>query len=327
MEIGSFIELEIPQGTEWFSDINDNNIARLNSGRAAIYYSLLLTNCKRIWIPYYQCECVRQFLLKHKIIIKYYHINERMEPVDIRQEIDDAVLLVNYFGMFEEKRLSKLISRYWNIILDNSQGFFCNPQHGCLNIYSARKFFGVPDGAYVIGKEARKLIENFPKGYSSDTSGFLLMRHEYGCEGRAYKARQKNEERLNKEDVCKMSDLTMSLLKGINYQLDYNKRNANFKTVCHKLNKLNTFTAFDFDNTEGKAPMVYPLLVEKPALHKFLLSHKHFQGRWWNYIADELPEDSFECKLSTFLMPITIDQRYGTDEIEELCNLILVYCR
>ena len=67
MEIGSFIELQLPQEGEWFVSVSDRSIARLNSGRAAIYYALLLTQCEEIWVPYYQCESVKTFLLKKHI--------------------------------------------------------------------------------------------------------------------------------------------------------------------------------------------------------------------------------------------------------------------
>ena len=69
MEIGSFIELQLPQEGEWFGSVSDRSIARLNSGRAAIYYALLLTQCEEIWVPYYQCESVKTFLLKKHIKI------------------------------------------------------------------------------------------------------------------------------------------------------------------------------------------------------------------------------------------------------------------
>ena len=67
-EIGSFIELEFPIGREWYAGTTD--IARLNTGRAAIWHAFRLTEASAIWIPYYQCESVREFLQKKGCKIK-----------------------------------------------------------------------------------------------------------------------------------------------------------------------------------------------------------------------------------------------------------------
>ena len=80
MEIGSFIELEMPRGREFYS--NQKDIARLNSGRAAIFYATQILNCKTVWMPYYQCETVRDFLIKKGLSVKYYHIDEKFDIIE-----------------------------------------------------------------------------------------------------------------------------------------------------------------------------------------------------------------------------------------------------
>ena len=71
--------------------------------------------------------------------------------------------------------------------------------------------------------------------------------------------------------------------------------------------------------------MVYPLIVELDSLLTYLLEHKHFQGHWWHYITSELPEDTFEHYISQYMIPITIDQRYGIEDIHMLYQLINDY--
>ena len=190
MEIGSFIELEMPRGQEYYS--SKKNIARLNSGRAAIYYASRLLNCDTVWVPYYQCETVRDFLIKKGTQVKFYHIDENFNVLDINQRYGEAVLLVNYFGIMSHRRMKSLTQKYQNVIVDNSQAFFAKPIKRAMNIYSARKFVGVPDGAYVIGDGAHNGLDSLPQGYSSDTAAFMLLRIEYGCQGKAYDARRLN---------------------------------------------------------------------------------------------------------------------------------------
>ena len=317
-EIGSFIELELPKGQELY--IGDD-VARLNTGRAAIWHAFRLTGAKAIWLPYYQCESVREFLTKKNCQIKYYHIDKHFNPIDIEQEPDDAVVIVNYYGIMSHNRMANLASSYHNVIIDNSQAFFCKPVENAYNVYSARKFVGVADGSYVVGRGADRFYEEYEQGYSSDTAAFLFKRIEYGCAGKAYEARQINESRIDTEDIMKMSKLTRAMLDGADYQHNQSNRIENF-THAHclmkDLNCIDPLLYFD----ESTVPMVYPLVVEDEKLISALLAAKHFQGHWWKYITEELPDNTFEHWLSRNIIPITIDQRYGKEDIDYIHSVI-----
>ena len=69
-------------------------------------------------------------------------------------------------------------------------------------------------------------------------------------------------------------------------------------------------------------PMVYPLVIEDDGLLKRLQDAKHFQGHWWSYLCGEMPENTFEHWLSKYVIPITIDQRYGEKELKYLADII-----
>lgn len=319
-EIGSFIELEIPKGRELYS--GDNGIARLNTGRAAIWHAFRLTEAKAIWIPYYQCESVREFLTKKSVEIKYYHQDNSFTPIDLRPNPDEAVLLVNYYGIMSQERMRNLARQYDNVIVDNCQAFFCQPLPNAFNVYSARKFVGVADGSYVVGSDAERWAKEYPQCYSSDTAAFLMKRIEYGCEGKGYEARTINEERVDTEDIMKMSALTRAMLNGANYEYNKMRRNENFRLACELYSGINRIdpTLYLDDNT---VPMVYPLVVEDDNLLGALLAAKHFQGHWWKYITEEVPEDTFEHWLSRYVIPITIDQRYGEAEIRHIHSVVM----
>lgn len=124
MEIGSFIEMQFPHGNEYYK--GDVNIARLNSGRAAIYHAVRVLNCKTVWLPYYQCNTVRDFLIRKNIQVKYYFQDSGFNPKAIEQEPGEAVVLVNYFGIMSRSRMVKLAADYDNVIIDNTPAFFAN---------------------------------------------------------------------------------------------------------------------------------------------------------------------------------------------------------
>lgn len=312
MDIGSFIEMEFPKGREYYTG---NNVARLNSGRASIYHAAKVLGCGTVYLPYYQCNTVRDFLIKNKLQVRYYSIDEEFKPLIKTIPSEAAIVIVNYYGIMSQQRLAAVSNGFQNVIIDNSQAFFCKPIDRCLNVYSARKFIGVPDGAYVIGFNADRYIENYEQDFSSDTSQFLLQRIEYGCEGKTYEARMLNEHRIDISNIKKMSKLTRTILDGTNYDFIVEKRRENFEIACRMfdgINKLNVRMYYDDDCV----PMVYPLIIEKDELLPKLLENKIFQGHWWSYLLLEVDKSSFEYWLSKYIIPITVDQRYGNDELE-----------
>ena len=228
---------------------------------------------------------------------------------------------LNYFGIMSYERIKSLTSRFKNSIIDNSQAFFARALETSFNIYSARKFIGVPDGAYVLGDGADKYLSDYPQGYSSDTSAFLLQRIEYGCEGKAYESRMLNEKRIDGEDVSLMSALTRKILDGTDYESIIAKRKENFSYACKifaDINKIDPLIYYDDDCV----PMVYPLVCEDDSLLGRMLEGKHFQGHWWSYLLDEMDPDSFEYYLSRYIIPVTVDQRYGKKEIDYIRSLV-----
>ena len=118
-----------------------------------------------------------------------------------------------------------------------------------------------------------------------------------------------------------MSKLTRALMDAEDYSCNRQKRQENF-TYAHQLlgdiNQINPTCYMD----EETVPMVYPLVVEDDCLIYKLFAAKHFQGHWWSYICEEQSEDSFEYWISRYVIPITIDQRYGKEELDYLVNVI-----
>lgn len=316
-EIGSFLELNFLSGLEYYYG---NDVARLNSGRAAIYHALRILNLETIYLPYYQCDAVRDFLLKKEVKVKYYHCDKDFNPL-LKPCKGTAILLVNYFGIMSTARMSSLASKYQNVIIDNSQAFFATPIDNCMNVYSARKFIGVPDGAYLLGNHVNNYLEEYEQDYSSDTSLFLLQRIEYGCEGKSYETREMNEDRINNSDVMKMSKLTYSILDGTDYHFIKQKRKENFEIACNLFNGINKLNPKIYYANDC-VPMVYPLVIENDKVLPQLIKNKIFQGHWWSYLLEEVNTDCFEYYLSKNMIPITIDQRYGEKEIKYVYNLI-----
>ena len=318
IEIGSFIGLDLAETGEFYN--NDFNTARLNSGRAGIYHACRLYNCKSVYIPYYLCPTVKDFLTKKGINIKPYNINNDFEPVGVKQKKDHAMVIVNYFGILSHSKMLHIANRFNNVIIDNSAAFFSEPLDDCYNVYSARKFFGVPDGCYVVGKNSIKYTNEYDQDQSSETSSFLLKTIEFGTNF-TYKERMKNEERIDNSGILRMSEFTKRLLKSVDYEKVMHKRQENFMFAHMLFSKINLLDVMKYHDGSC-VPMAYPLVVKDPHLDKHLRDKNIYVGRLWKYVLKEVPSDSFEAWLSRYMVPLPIDQRYGKQELKYIYSVV-----
>lgn len=317
-EIGSFLELDLRKGDEYFS--GETDIARLNSARAGIYHACRLLGCSSVLIPYYLCPSVNSFLTAHNINVEYYFINEEFEPCEIVQKSGQAFLLVNYFGILSYDRIASLAARFDNVIIDNSAGFFSKPLNNIYSIYSPRKFFGVPDGGYVLGPEAERFTSEYDQDRSSDTSLFLLKRIEYGLTA-TYHERMKNEERINNSGVLRMSLLTNALLSNIDYVSIRQRRYENYLLAHEQLKSINLIDP-SLICGDVSVPMVYPLVLKDDSMTEKLKKYNIYVGRLWKHVLGHVNESTFEALLSKYLIPVPVDQRYCSEEIVSICRCI-----
>ena len=172
-----------------------------------------------------------------------------------------------------------------------------------------------------MGKEAHKFVEEYRQCYSSVTAAFLLKRIVYGCEGKGYEARELNEDRIDHEGCMKMLKLTRTIMGAENCAYNMQKRKESF-AYAHLLlsgfNKINPTMYMD----EETVPMSYPIVIEEDECVQCFFRAMHFPDHWWSYVCDEQPEENFEHWISRYGIPITIDQRYYKEEIENLVNII-----
>ena len=197
--------------------------------------------------------------------------------------------------------------------MDNAQALFYHPLDGCFNCYSPRKFVATPDGAYVIGENVNRF--EYPLDKSSDTSQFLLMRCEYGCDGNGYANKKANDYRIDESGILLMSKLTSTLLDSFDYSGIKKIRQENFqyaRTLFDSINKLDIASISD----ENAVPMGYPLWIDNieiiPEFHK----NHIYQARFWEYIITDNKQETLEYHLARYLALVCTDQRYGRKEID-----------
>lgn len=309
--IGGYFELENRFESEYHS-----GLIRLNSGRNCLEYILKARNYKKIYLPQYCCSAVLEPILKLQLNFEFYAVSMKLEPIGLKPlKFHEAVLIINYFGL-KGKYISSLSQQIPNLIVDNAQAFFEPPIPGVDCFYSARKFFGVPDGAYL---STDCLLENeFPKEVSWERCDHLLRRLENGASD-GYESFKINEDYLCGKEIKSMSNISFRLLSGINYQAVKTRRNQNYQYLHLKLRRKNLLTITD---AEVDGPMSYPFYSESEGLKEKLIRQKIYVPTYWTNVLELCNSDSVEYQLANKCLPLPIDQRYGLLDMDRICNVL-----
>lgn len=314
-EIGGYFELELRKGKEYHQ-----NAIRLNTGRNAFEYILRAKSYTKVYLPYYTCNVMLEPINKLNLKCDFYPIDLTFNPIfdfSLIKE-NEAFVYTNYFGICDGQ--VKIISKKCkNLIIDNSQAFYSKPLPGIDTFYSARKFFGVPDGAYLFTD--KELEEDFEQDFSYKRCEHLLGRMDISAE-KFYKSFKKDESLLNNQPIRLMSKLTQHLLESIDYDKISKKRQDNFNylhSVLKEDNKLN----IKLDLKKEAVPMIYPFLINNgQELKKKLIENKIFVATYWPNVFEWVDKNSYEYKLTESLLPLPIDQRYDKRVMNEIIGMI-----
>lgn len=311
-EFGGYLPIELNHGKEWFTG---DNILRLNCGRTAIVTAIKDAGYKKIHIPVYLCESVKDVLAKNEISYQFYNLDEQLLPIDVNLKENEGILVVNYFGIFSDERLQELSNKYKNVIIDNTQGFFAKPILEVYNVYSCRKFIGVSDGSYLIKDDIKSV--DYEADKSAYRSSFLLSCIEEGTNG-AYQENLKNEELIGETGLRQMSSLTQMILSSVNYENISQIRKRNYSILHSLLCELNEFPEADIEG--GQVPMIYPFLYTGRDIRADVVRKRIYISHWWKWISEFPYANEFEKKMAKYLLPLPIDQRYGEEDMFTLAQ-------
>lgn len=314
-EIGGYLQLELPVGKEFYQPT-----VRLNSGRNALEYILIAKKYRKIYLPYYTCDVLLEPLHKHRITFEFYEVDANLEPVFDYQQIgiNDTFLYTNYFGL-KNNFIKTLAPKVKNLIVDNAQAFYSKPLKGIDTFYSPRKFFGIPDGAYLFSNVL--LDESFDQDTSSHQRfEHLLKRIDLSARD-AYADFTRNDNSLINQPIRLMSPLTQRLLESINYEDVAKIRIENFNKLHESLCNLNKLKLNRLKKHD--VPLVYPFWSNDIILRDRLLEKKIYTARYWPNVKEWCKENKLEYALANEVIHLPIDQRYGEIEMNIIIKTIL----
>jgi len=290
-EIGGYFEMSFDNKQPFHK-----NAIELNTARNCFEYIILARQVKKIYIPHYTCEVMLEPLKRHNINYEYYYLDKNLDPIipDSFQK-DDFLLYTNYFGI-KQRTVESLSFTIRHLIIDNSMAFYAKPLENIDTFYSARKFFGVSDGAYLYSNMI--MDEKIEIDYSYNRMLHLFKRIELGAND-AYHFFLENDFSLYNQPIRQMSKITRQIMSSINYSDIKNIRERNF-LFLHSF--LVGYNELQIDISYLNGPMFYPFLNTLELKTK-LIANKIYV-------------------LTNNLLALPIDQRYAIEDMKFILKII-----
>ncbi|WP_054773161.1 hypothetical protein, partial [Methylogaea oryzae] len=265
---------------------------------------------------WYLCDSMVEPLRMAGVECARYAIGADLAPAGpIPLGAGDWLLYVNYFGLCDGQ-VDRLLASYpaGQVVVDNSQAFYSAPRPCLATIYSPRKFFGVPDGGYLV-TELALVPPAEQDGDSIDRCCHLLQRLAFDAES-GYAQFAAAEQSLAGLPPKRMSSLTEKLLNAIDYEAAGSRRRENFAFLQQRLGNANRLPLAPQPDAE---PLCYPFLPESPIRRGALQARRLYVPQYWpELLAENIPIPPFERGLADGLIPLPVDQRYGSAEMTEL---------
>jgi len=310
--VGGYFSLELPHYEEYHKDA-----LRLNTGRNCLEYILRVRKYRKVYIPYYTCDVVLEPFQKLGIPYEYYHINIHLELQQVIQLREgEALLYTNYYGL--KQRYTEILARRYGsqLIVDNTQAFYAKAITGIDTFYTCRKFFGVPDGAYLYTTGV--LDAELEQDISYDRMIFLTKRIDLSAEA-GYGDFHEQSKRLVGQSIKRMSNLTERMMQSIRYEEIASRRKDNFNLLHSVLGNANQLPIVYDDDA---VPMVYPFFHDNKGIRDVLINNKVFVARYWPNVLQWVKSDTLEYLLAAQMLPLPIDQRYDTNDMEIILDIL-----
>lgn len=309
-EIGGYLELEQFVSNEYYP-----NLIALNTARNALVYLLNARKVQKVYLPHFLCDSVSKVCQREGYAYEYYAVKRDFTPdFDKALAAGEYLYIVNFYGQLSNEMIAEYQKQYHSIIVDNVQAFFQHPVEGVDTLYSCRKFFGVPDGAYL--STDCILGEPLERDVSANRLKHLLGRLECGSAADYYSDFQENDESFSTLKLMYMSKLTHYLLGAVDYEKVKKKREENFLFLHQALQEYNSLTI-----TVPQGAYAYPFYCENGAMLRNKLVEKriYVPTLWPNVLQST---DCLAADYAENILPLPIDQRYSYADLNEVINII-----
>lgn len=318
--IGGYFGLELPQGKgEYHRDA-----WRYPSARAAFLALLRAAPPSAIWMPWYLCDSMLEPPAIARVPLHRYRLDEQLRILDAQPGANDWLLYVNYFGICE-RNIEDALKRFnpHQVIIDNSQAFFSRPANCLATLYSPRKFFGVPDGGYLVTQLDMPSAQSTADDEDSVAHCQHLLQRLGGEPENGFASFAASEASLAHRTDRRMSRLTQALLNSIDYEAIRTQRSLNFAALHTRLAAHNRFPAVQH---APDGPLCYPFLPDNDCPPAALHAQRIYAPCYWPEMAALKDVAAFESALAQKTLFLPCDQRMAPEATERLLHVVTEAC-
>lgn len=322
--VGGYFQWEIVHGCQ---AIHREARLALKSGRACLRCLLECERPDTLWIPYYTCDAVLEPVAATSTTFRFYGIDGKLEIEEPLPGLKsgDRLLYINYFGLKTEyaTALERRFGR--GVWIDGTHAWFHEPANPTSFYFnSARKFFGVPDGAYLYAPKDAVLPppDAWPRNTDYRVEHLVLRLQGKVAEG--HSIFQDNERRVGGE-IARMSALSESLLSLVDFQVVRRRRQENYAHLHGSLKSSNRLPAEVLSTLSDTVPFCYPYLPPRDVDRQSLWRRQIYVPILWRECLHRSEGFAWEKRLSGELLALPVDHRYSIDDMNLILEAVHAY--
>lgn len=299
---------------------------------------------KIILLPSYTCQTVITPFEEEGWSIVFYPIKKNLR-IDIESLINlvkehnpSLILCHPYFGMdldpAEEHTLISLKSKDTKIVIDLTQCIFSKKkyEYGDYIVGSYRKWFPIPDGAFLKGAEKMSQLPiKKNTQFVEYMTWAMYLRNAYFINGDknlksisidlSKKAEKIADKNISSHDI---SDISREILKHEDTKINQEQRLTNYSFLNESIDQRSGITKVCEDmKLITTAPLYFPLYVDKRAeLQKELAANSIYAPILWPIEEKNVLVNEEVRYIYDHILVIPCDQRYTEIDMKKVAEII-----
>ncbi|NQD38055.1 DegT/DnrJ/EryC1/StrS aminotransferase family protein [Permianibacter sp. IMCC34836] len=246
--IGGFFQLETAAqrpDSLWQHWLPADTVAVLTryNARSAMHARLLALDCRRCWLPAYSCTALADAVPVTTETL-FYPQDESLAPTAelfAQLQADDAVLVINYFGMPPTAATLARIQqhRHCHWFEDRAHSLAAGDSAwGDDVLYSPRKLCGVPDGGLLFARSRPTQIPGPaslpPPDHFAEPALLRLQEQVDSSTSHSFARYQQIEQAMRADDRA-MSELSSAMLQSLPWRPLVQQRRQNYQFLQQQL--------------------------------------------------------------------------------------------
>lgn len=333
----------------WSCSYYHYNVLYFKSGRNAIKgLCRVLKEPRKVLLPAFTCDTVIQPFVDEGWEVLFYRLNADLS-IDTEnllalceRECPTALLCHSYYGFNTLQNAENLIGHLHDhgmiIIEDITQSLLSGYHLDCADYYvsSIRKFFAIPEGGVLISKKQLDIagVEKADPAIIEKARAVYEQKRQYIYGERADKEKSFRNgyielaEWVSQNDrLCHMCDETKAIFYCQDYDIIKQARRTNYSDLVGLIKESREVRPIFTELSDRDIPLYLPVEVlgDRKKLQSFMAKNNVFCPVIWSRPEIVCETDAVSCFAYDKLLCIPIDQRYGSDEMHYIAQLIAAY--